>query len=178
MADLHGDLNQTLAALRLAGAVDGNGRWAGGRATLVQTGDVLDRGPDSLAIVALLERLRVRTLRKNKTREKHMTFKFCCTGGRPASRSWRCWSACHSHLPQSKLWGLRIKANRLMMKGLSLLDNATTYCAGPGPRQPHNRGAAVELRVKNSPSRSAVHRGPGGLAITALLERLLVSVSG
>lgn len=75
VADLHGDLNQTLAALRLADAVDGNGRWAGGRATLVQTGDVLDRGPDSLAIVALLERLRVRTLRKNKTREKHMTFK-------------------------------------------------------------------------------------------------------
>lgn len=35
------------------------GAWAGGTATLVQTGDVVDRGPDSLAVLALLDRLKV-----------------------------------------------------------------------------------------------------------------------
>jgi len=57
VGDLHGDLQQAVAALRLAGAMGSDGRWAGGRGTLVQTGDALDRGNDSLAVLGLLARL-------------------------------------------------------------------------------------------------------------------------
>jgi hypothetical protein len=60
VADLHGDLKQAFKALLLAGAVDEQGAWSGGGATLVQTGDMVDRGPESLAVVALLERLKAR----------------------------------------------------------------------------------------------------------------------
>jgi len=57
VGDLHGDLTQALAVLRLAGVVDDDGHWAGGRATLVQTGDTTDRGPDSKALLDLMRRL-------------------------------------------------------------------------------------------------------------------------
>ncbi|HUH01198.1 MAG TPA: metallophosphoesterase [Kofleriaceae bacterium] len=57
IGDVHGDLNATLAALRLAGAVDQDGRWIGGELVLVQTGDILDRGDDEQAIIDLFERL-------------------------------------------------------------------------------------------------------------------------
>ena len=57
VGDLHADLDNALAALRLAGVVDPDGHWAAGKATLVQTGDTTDRGPDSHAIMALLRRL-------------------------------------------------------------------------------------------------------------------------
>ena len=48
MGDLHGDVDHALQALRLCGVVDVLGRWSGGSATVVQTGDVLDRGNASL----------------------------------------------------------------------------------------------------------------------------------
>ena len=57
LGDLHADLAQTLAALRLAGVVDEQAHWSGGTDILVQTGDQTDRGPDSLAILQLLVRL-------------------------------------------------------------------------------------------------------------------------
>lgn len=57
IGDLHGDLDQALKALHLVGAADPTGKWIGGRDTLVQTGDLIDRGPDSLAVLSLLERL-------------------------------------------------------------------------------------------------------------------------
>jgi hypothetical protein len=57
IGDVHGDLAATLAALRLAGAVDDEGRWSGGELVLVQTGDILDRGDDEQAIIDLFERL-------------------------------------------------------------------------------------------------------------------------
>ena len=38
IGDLHGDLTHALGVLQLAGVVDGEGRWAGGDTTLVQTG--------------------------------------------------------------------------------------------------------------------------------------------
>ena len=58
IGDVHGDLQATHAALRLAGAIDDKGAWSGGTLTLVQTGDQLDRGDDERAIVDLFERLR------------------------------------------------------------------------------------------------------------------------
>lgn len=57
VGDLHGDLDNALAVLGLAGLVDATGAWSGGSDTLVQTGDVTDRGPDSKALIALIARL-------------------------------------------------------------------------------------------------------------------------
>ena len=57
IGDLHGDLDATRAALRLAGAIDSLDRWIGADLVLVQTGDVLDRGDDEEAIIRLFERL-------------------------------------------------------------------------------------------------------------------------
>ena len=57
MADAHGAYDRLVAILRAAGLVDGRQRWSGGRAILVQTGDVTDRGADSRRILDLLRRL-------------------------------------------------------------------------------------------------------------------------
>jgi hypothetical protein len=57
LGDLHGDLDNAIATLRIAGLVDEKGHWTGGTAILVQTGDVVDRGPDSKALLAWLRAL-------------------------------------------------------------------------------------------------------------------------
>jgi hypothetical protein len=55
--DVHGDLEATRSALRLAGAIDENDRWIGGDLVVVQTGDQLDRGDQERAILDLFARL-------------------------------------------------------------------------------------------------------------------------
>jgi hypothetical protein len=57
IGDLHGDLDQALEVLRLAGLVDDRGHWCGGETVLVQTGDITDRGPNSRTIMDLVMRL-------------------------------------------------------------------------------------------------------------------------
>jgi Calcineurin-like phosphoesterase len=57
IGDLHGDYDAWESIVRAAGLVDVKGRWIGGRATLVQLGDVPDRGPDSLKIIRQLMKL-------------------------------------------------------------------------------------------------------------------------
>lgn len=57
IGDLHGDLEAARTALRLAGAVNDEDRWIGGDLTIVQTGDILDRGDDAMEILDLLENL-------------------------------------------------------------------------------------------------------------------------
>ncbi len=59
IGDLHGDLERSLAVLRLAGLVDEEGRWSGGTTTLVQTGDLLDRGDQGVETVDLMQRLQL-----------------------------------------------------------------------------------------------------------------------
>jgi hypothetical protein len=56
VGDLHGDLAAARAALQLAGAVDGRDRWQGGGLVIVQTGDLLDRGDDDIALIEYLNR--------------------------------------------------------------------------------------------------------------------------
>ena len=58
VGDLHGDLGAAWRALRLAAAVDADGRFRGGGLELVQTGDLVDRGNSSLEVLALFDRLR------------------------------------------------------------------------------------------------------------------------
>jgi hypothetical protein len=57
VGDLHGDFAAWRAIAKAAGLVDPKGRWTGGKTVLVQVGDVVDRGPDSLKIVQDLMRL-------------------------------------------------------------------------------------------------------------------------
>jgi hypothetical protein len=57
VGDVHGDYEQFVLALESAGLVDGNTNWTGGNTHLVQTGDIVDRGPDSRKIMDLLIRL-------------------------------------------------------------------------------------------------------------------------
>ncbi len=57
IGDVHGDFEQFVLVLESAGLMDGEGNWVGGRTHLVQTGDVLDRGPDSRKVMDLLMKL-------------------------------------------------------------------------------------------------------------------------
>ena len=55
--DLHGELDGFLELLLHAGLIDGRVRWKGGNKTLVQVGDVVDRGPHPVDVNNLLARL-------------------------------------------------------------------------------------------------------------------------
>lgn len=57
IGDLHGDLEATRRAFRLAVVIDDRDRWIGGKVVVVQTGDQLDRGDDERAILDFLERV-------------------------------------------------------------------------------------------------------------------------
>ena len=64
MGDIHGDHDAWLAIARAAGLIDAKGRWAGGHTVLVQLGDVVDRGPDSLDTIHHLMKLQREAPRK------------------------------------------------------------------------------------------------------------------
>jgi hypothetical protein len=57
IGDIHGDLKALRAALRLAGAVNGDDDWIGKDLTVVQTGDQVDRGDQDREVLDLLEKL-------------------------------------------------------------------------------------------------------------------------
>ena len=57
IGDLHGDYDAYVAILTEAGLIDDRLRWAGGEATLVQLGDIPDRGPHPRRIIDHLRRL-------------------------------------------------------------------------------------------------------------------------
>jgi hypothetical protein len=64
VGDLHGDYQAWLDIARAAGLIDVDGHWSGGSTTLVQMGDVTDRGPDSLKIIRSLQQLEREAPRK------------------------------------------------------------------------------------------------------------------
>ena len=57
VGDVHGAFDNFVAILRAAQVIDNRNRWIGRRTVLVQTGDILDRGPDSRKAIDLLRRL-------------------------------------------------------------------------------------------------------------------------
>lgn len=61
IGDLHGDLAKTLKSLKIAGVLtedrDGTPIWCGGDTTVVQLGDLLDRGDCEIGILMLLRDL-------------------------------------------------------------------------------------------------------------------------
>lgn len=59
VGDLHGDFRNTKRVLKMAGVIDDNEDWAAGVDTVVQTGDLFDRGPRSIEIVELFRKLQV-----------------------------------------------------------------------------------------------------------------------
>jgi len=64
IGDLHGDYENYLATLRAAGLIDRKDKWSGGTTHLVQTGDIPDRGPDTIRIIEHLEQLAKQAKRK------------------------------------------------------------------------------------------------------------------
>jgi hypothetical protein len=57
VGDLHGDFQAAVRVLRSADLLDDEGHWAGKDTTLVQLGDVLDRGGEEAEVWSLLDRL-------------------------------------------------------------------------------------------------------------------------
>jgi hypothetical protein len=57
IGDIHGAYDRFVALLAQARLVDNRARWTGGRAILIQTGDIVDRGADSKRVLDLLRRL-------------------------------------------------------------------------------------------------------------------------
>ncbi|PLW30265.1 hypothetical protein PCANC_24681 [Puccinia coronata f. sp. avenae] len=58
VGDLHGDLNHAVRVLRMAGLVDLRDQWIGGSSVLVQTGDIVDRGKDTILLYKWMDTLR------------------------------------------------------------------------------------------------------------------------
>src|SRR5229473_1013166 len=54
IGDVHGDFDDFVIILQRAGLIDAQHHWTGGRTTLVQVGDLLDRGPKPRAAMDLL----------------------------------------------------------------------------------------------------------------------------
>ena len=60
VGDVHGDWDSLVAILQRADLIDSRHRWTGGKATLVQTGDFLDRGANVREVMDLLMALEKR----------------------------------------------------------------------------------------------------------------------
>ena len=57
VGDVHGHLDELVAALTGAGLIDSEGAWAGGNTHLWFLGDFVDRGPDGIGVIDLVMRL-------------------------------------------------------------------------------------------------------------------------
>jgi hypothetical protein len=57
IGDIHGDYENFLPLLEGTGLVDSGLHWTGGKTHLVQTGDIMDRGPAAKGVLDLLMRL-------------------------------------------------------------------------------------------------------------------------
>lgn len=62
VGDVHGQFEPFVKILRHAKLINAQHHWCGGHNRLVQMGDILDRGPFSLKVAALLEQLQAEAL--------------------------------------------------------------------------------------------------------------------
>ncbi|CCM03075.1 uncharacterized protein FIBRA_05195 [Fibroporia radiculosa] len=58
VGDLHGDMPNAQAVLQMAGVVDAQGKWTGNVDVFVQTGDIIDRGDDTIKLYEWMDQLR------------------------------------------------------------------------------------------------------------------------
>ncbi|KAH0585209.1 hypothetical protein J132_10120 [Termitomyces sp. J132] len=58
VGDLHGDLHNARKVLQFSGVIDNFGNWSGDVDFLVQTGDIIDRGDDTIALFDWMDQLR------------------------------------------------------------------------------------------------------------------------
>ncbi|HUQ87329.1 MAG TPA: metallophosphoesterase [Vicinamibacterales bacterium] len=54
IGDIHGSIDGLRSILKVTGLIDGNNKWSGGAAQLLQTGDYMDRGEHTRAVLDLL----------------------------------------------------------------------------------------------------------------------------
>ena len=54
IGDVHGDFDDFVAILQRTGVIDKQNHWAGGKATFVQVGDLIDRGPKPREVMDLM----------------------------------------------------------------------------------------------------------------------------
>ena len=62
IGDVHGDAQRLSVLLATAHLADG-ARWTGGRSVLVLTGDMIDKGPNSVGVLRLVSALRTAALK-------------------------------------------------------------------------------------------------------------------
>lgn len=67
LGDLHGDLKAAQEALALTGATNAAGDWVGRDLTVVQTGDLIDRGPEDREVLDWLAQLEAQAPALNST---------------------------------------------------------------------------------------------------------------
>ncbi|KAF8312516.1 Metallo-dependent phosphatase [Clavulina sp. PMI_390] len=58
LGDLHGDLPHALTTLQMSGVIGEDHKWTGNVDFLVQTGDIIDRGDDTIPLFRLMDDLR------------------------------------------------------------------------------------------------------------------------
>ncbi|KAH9945176.1 Metallo-dependent phosphatase [Epithele typhae] len=58
VGDLHGDMPNAQEVLHMAGVVDEHGNWSGNVDFFVQTGDIIDRGDDTIKLYTWMDQLR------------------------------------------------------------------------------------------------------------------------
>ena len=64
IGDIHGDFRNYMLTLQTAGLVDKKGKWIAGKTHFVQTGDLPDRGPDTIQIIDHITKLAKQAKRK------------------------------------------------------------------------------------------------------------------
>ncbi|SET09460.1 metallophosphoesterase [Anaerobranca gottschalkii] len=70
IGDIHGRLDLLQKSLKLKGIIDDNNRWMAENIQVVQMGDLIDRGPDSLKVIKFVHNLKKQA--KNKNSQFHV----------------------------------------------------------------------------------------------------------
>ncbi|KAF9468023.1 Metallo-dependent phosphatase-like protein [Collybia nuda] len=72
VGDLHGDMPNARRVLQFAGVVDEEGNWTGDVDYFIQTGDIIDRGDDTIALFTWMDQLRAQAKRTGGTMLSHL----------------------------------------------------------------------------------------------------------